>query len=244
MEENKKTISEKISLPVSIILAGLLIAAGIYMNGKITKQNPTVTQQQQMNSQSLSDIVRPVDANDHILGSPKARVLVIEYSDTECSFCKNFHNVMLSIMQTYGKDQEVAWVYRYFPIAELHSKSFKEAEAQECAANLGGNSKFWEYTNKIYEVTPSNDGLDPKELTNIAKQIGLSSTLFETCLNSGEFGPRINADIQNAQELQGVSGPFTPYSIIVDTKMGEYYPIEGYLPYENIKSYIDLILGS
>ena len=74
-----------------------------------------------------------------------------------------------------AKMKKVAWVYRHFPISGLHSKSLKEAEATECAANLGGNSKFWEYTNKLYEVTPSNDKLDPKELTNIAKQVGLSS---------------------------------------------------------------------
>ena len=92
-------MSEKISLPVSIILAGLLIAGGIYLNGKITKEAPTPVQQQQLKSKNLSDTVRPIDANDHILGNSKARVLVIEYSDTECPFCKNFHNTMNSLMQ-------------------------------------------------------------------------------------------------------------------------------------------------
>lgn len=237
-------MSEKISLPVSIVLAGALIAGGIYLNGRITKENPTANQKQQLASQNLSDTIRPVDANDHILGSAKARVLVVEYSDTECPFCKTFHSTMLSIMQEYGKDEKVAWVYRHFPIVGLHSKSLKEAEATECAASLGGNSKFWEYTNKLYQTTPSNDKLDPKELTNMAKQVGLSSTTFDACLNSGEFGPRVQLDIKNAQELQGADGPFTPYSIIIDTKSNEYFPIKGAYPYAQIKSTIDLILGS
>ena len=234
-------MSEKLSLPISIVFAGLLIAGGIYLNGRITRENPTVTQQQQIKSENLSDTIRPIDANDHILGSSNARVLVIEYSDTECPFCKNFHSTMLSIMQEYGKDGKVAWVYRHYPIAELYSKSFKEAEATECAANLGGNSKFWEYINKVYETTPSNNGLDPKELTNIAKQVGLSSTAFDTCLNSGEFTPRVNADIQNAQEI-GIAG--TPYSVIVDTKSNKSYPVEGAYPYNQVKLAIDLILNS
>ena len=234
-------MSEKISLPVSIVLAGLLIAGGIYLNGRITKENPTTDQKQQLASQNLSDTIRPVDANDHILGSAKARVLVVEYSDTECPFCKTFHSTMLSIMQEYGKDEKVAWVYRHFPISGLHSKSLKEAEATECAANLGGNSKFWEYTNKLYEVTPSNDKLDPKELTNIAKQVGLSSVAFDTCLNSSEFTPRVNLDIKNAQEL-GISG--TPSSVIIDTKTNEYHSINGAYPYAQVKSVIDLILQS
>lgn len=233
-------MSEKITLPVSIVVAGLLIAGGIYLNGRITKENPTPTQQQQLKSENLSDVVRPIDGNDHVLGSSKARVLVIEYSDTECPFCKNFHATMNSIMQEYGKDEKVAWVYRHFPIAELHSKSFKEAVATECAANLGGNSKFWEYINKLYDTTPSNDNLDPKELTSIATAVGLSSTAFNTCLNSGEFDPRVNLDIQNAREI-GIAG--TPYSVIVDTKNKEYYPIEGAYPYTQIKAVVDLILS-
>lgn len=241
MDENKKGLMDKISLPVSIVLAGLLIAGGIYLNGRITKTSPTTTQQQQLKSANLADVVRPIDANDHILGSPKARVLVIEYSDTECPYCKVFHATMNSIMQQYGTSGDVAWVYRHYPIAALHPKSFHEAEATECAANLGGNSKFWEYVNKLYETTPSNNGLDPKELTTIATAVGFSSAAFDTCLSSGEVTPRVNADIKNAGEI-GISG--TPYSVIIDTKTNQYYPLEGAYPYAQVKSAIDLILKS
>jgi protein-disulfide isomerase len=148
---------------------------------------------------------------------------------------------MNTIMQEYGKDGDVAWVYRHFPIAQLHSKAFKEARATECAAELGGNSKFWEYINKLYQVTPSNDGLDLKELTNIATGVGLSSATFNTCLESGEFDPKIEADIQNAQELEAGG---TPYSLVVDTKKNEFYPIKGAYPYAQVKQVIDLILNS
>ena len=148
---------------------------------------------------------------------------------------------MNSIMQEYGKNGDVAWIYRHYPIVGLHSKAPKEAEALECAANLGGNSKFWEYTNKLYEITPSNNNLDPKELTNIATAVGLSSTSFDTCLNSGEFTPRVNLDVKNAKEMN-ISG--TPYSVIVDTKTNQYYPLEGAYPYAQVKSAIDLILQS
>jgi len=234
-------MSEKLTLPISIVLAGLLIGGGIYLNAKIARENPTVAQQQQAKSENLADVVRPIDANDHVLGSADSRVLVVEYSDTECPFCKNFHSIMLSIMQEYGKDGKVAWVYRHYPIPGLHPKAAKEAEALECAANLGGNSKFWEYANNLYDVTPSNNNLDPKELTKIAMGVGLSSTAFNTCLDSGEFTPRVNFDIKNAQEI-GIEG--TPYSVIIDTKTNQYYPIEGAYPYGQVKSAIDLILQS
>lgn len=232
---------EKLSLPISIIIAGLLVGGGIYLNGKLSRVNPTDGQRQQIQSQSLADLMRPIGGDDHVLGSPKARVLVVEYSDTECPFCKNFHSTMLSLMQEYGQTEKMAWVYRHYPIAELHSKAFKEAEALECAGRLGGNSKFWEYTNKIYEITPSDNALDPKELLNVAKQIGLESAAFEACLNSGETSSRVKSDVQNALDL-GASG--TPYSVIIDTKNNTFYPLEGAYPYAAVKSVIEMILQS
>ncbi|MBN2093875.1 MAG: thioredoxin domain-containing protein [Candidatus Zambryskibacteria bacterium] len=227
---------EKFSLPVAIILAALLIAGGIYLNGKINNDNqPNLLESAQNTAASILSL----NANDHILGSANARILVIEYSDTECPFCKNFHVTMNSIMQEYGKEGEVAWVYRHFPLEQLHSKAFNEALATECADKLGGNSKFWEYINKLYEITPSNDGLDPKELINIATQIGLSSIDFNACLESEELVSEVEADFQSGQKLS-VGG--TPYNVIVDTKNGEHYELPGAYPYSQVKSAIDMIL--
>ena len=64
---------------------------------------------------------------------------------------------------------QVAWVYRHFPIDSLHSRARKEAEATECANEFGGNTVFWQYLDKIFELTPSNDGLDPAELPKSRK---------------------------------------------------------------------------
>lgn len=237
-------MSEKITLPVSIVLAGLLIAGGIYLNGRIAKSNPTVAQKQVAISKNIADTIRPVGADDHILGSSDARIIVVEYSDTECPYCRNFHATMNTIMKEYGKDGQVAWVYRHFPIEQLHSKSFKESVATECAGKLGGSSKFWEFINKVYETTPANDGLDPKKLTEIVTSIGLSSASFEACLATTEFDEKIKADMKNATELQGSEGPFTPYSIIIDTKTKTYEEIKGAYPYATIKAAIEAILQS
>lgn len=232
-------MSDKLTLPISIIIAGLLIGGGIYLNGRIENSKPPTPNK--VLSDNAKNSIRPIDANDHILGSPSSRVVVVEYSDTECPFCKQFHSTMLRIMKEYGNNEKIAWVYRHFPIAEIHSKSPKEAEALECAGELGGNPKFWEYTNKIYEVTPSNNNLDPKELTNIAKQVGLDSTKFDTCLSSGQYAPRVTLDANNAKEMGAIG---TPYSVLIDTKTGDHYPIEGAFPYTQLKSAIDLILSS
>lgn len=101
----------------------------------------------------------PVTKADHILGSIDAPVKIVEYSDLECPFCKQFHNTMQKIMSEYGTEK-VAWVFRQFPLSQLHSKAPKEAEASECVAELGGNDAFWKFIDKINEVTPSNNKLD------------------------------------------------------------------------------------
>ena len=212
-------MNDKLILPISIIIAGLLIGGGVYFNGRIESEKPPTPNK--VLSDNAKNMIRPIDANDHVLGSPDARVLVVEYSDTECSFCKQFHSTMLRIMREYATLERISWVYRHFPIEEIHSKAPKEAEALECAGELGGNAKFWEYTNKLYEVTPSDDKLDPKELTNIVKQVGLSSEKFDTCLESGQYAPRVELDVNNAKEMGAVG---TPYSVLIDTKTLEHYP--------------------
>ncbi|MCI0542492.1 thioredoxin domain-containing protein [bacterium] len=105
-----------------------------------------------------------VNPGEHILGNPNAEIFIIEYSDLECPFCKRFHETMKQAMEQYGKDGQVAWVYRHFPLDAIHNKARKEAEATECAGELGGNDMFWKYTNKLMEITPSNNQLDPKLL--------------------------------------------------------------------------------
>jgi len=236
-------MSDKISLPIAIVIAGLLIGGGVYLNGRNsetynqTGSGATNTVVSQAIKQAAN--IRPVDANDHILGNPDAPVVIVEYSDTECPFCKEFHKIMRALMTEYGSKGSIAWVYRHFPVAELHPKAPKEAEALECAGQLGGNNKFWEYMNRIYEVTPSNNNLDPKELTNIAKQVGFSSDKFNLCLESGEFAPRVKADLNDAQ---GAGGEGTPFSVVVDTRTGDTYPINGAYPYSQMKQIIDLIL--
>ena len=113
---------------------------------------------------------RPISAADHILGNLGSKVIVLEYSDLECPFCKIFHATMHRVLDS---NKEVAWVYRHYPIPQLHSKAVREAEASECAWEQGGNEAFWKYVDRIFQITPSNDRLDSLELFKIAEQIGL-----------------------------------------------------------------------
>ena len=219
--------SQNYAIPFAIVIAGLAIAGAIYFGDG--KKSAVATQP--------SGTVDPVTSSDHILGNPNAKVVIVEYSDTECPFCKSFHPTMNRIMSEYGKDGKVAWVYRHFPLP-FHTKAPKEAQATECANKLGGNTKFWEYINKVFEVTPGNNQLDPAELPKIAKTVGLDVTAFNKCLESGEMKKTVDAGIASGQKA-GVSG--TPYSIILVNKKSV-TGINGAQPYEVVKATIDELL--
>src|SRR3989344_304131 len=175
------------AIPGAIILSGVLIAGAIFYSGG---NNPTVngdvptnnTIGQESASLRLASNVRPVNREDHIRGSLSAQVKIIEFSDLECPFCKRFHPSMQLLMDAYGKDGQVVWIYRHFPLDSIHSKARKEAQATECANEIGGNGAFWNYVDRLYEITPSNNQLDLSLLPEIAEHVGLNRSAFIECL--------------------------------------------------------------
>src|SRR3989338_5744895 len=202
----------------AIVIAGLLIAWAILLKDSRGGENVA---ENKPNYDSIK--VKPVSGEDHIRGNPNAKIVIVEYSDLECPFCKSFHVTMKEVLEN---NKDVAWVYRHFPIPALHQRAFKEAEATQCASEQGGNEMFWKYTDLVFERTDSNDSLDPKELSQIAKDLGLNMASFNECLNSGKFASRVEADIASGVEA-GVTG--TPSSIILKNgKVAEVIP--GALP--------------
>ena len=242
MEEPIKTSQSPgfaLSMPVAVLLSGVLIAgAVIYSGGKTQNGNTANAPQQQPVAQQTGDLEKmtPITSKDHIRGNPDAPVKIVEYSDTECPFCKRFHTTMKEVMDEYGKDGKVAWVYRHFPLDQLHSKARKEAVALECANEQGGNDKFWSYADRLYEITPANNGLEPAELPKIAQYVGLDTAKFNTCLASTKYDKHIEDEVQNAQ---ATGGNGTPWSIVVG-KDGKKYPLSGAQPLSAVKQLIDL----
>lgn len=209
-------------MPISIVIAGIIIAGAIYFSKNNSPAQPINSGDGTATQEALAEAdlkISPVSAADYIAGNPNAPFIIVEYSDTECPFCKNFHTTLNRLMTELGKDGQVAWVYRHFPLwkAEngrpaLHPLAEKEARALECAGKLGGNNKFWEYANRLYSITPSNNQLDPAELPKIAAFAGLNEADFNACLSSGEFAEKVDAQYEEAK-LAGANG--TPFSVIV-----------------------------
>ena len=234
-QENKSNMT----IPVAIIIAGAFIAGAIfYTNGK--SDTTTVKPATENGKKEEAVKIPSVTAKDHILGNPSAPVVLVEYSDTECPFCKSFHATTKQIMDQYGKDGKVALVYRHFPLDSIHPKARKEAEGAECANELGGNDKFWAYIDRIFEITPSNNGLDPAKIPEIAKYIGLDGAKFDACLNSGKYAAHIEEDFQGGLKA-GVTG--TPSTFAIIKKTSEQTMIPGAQPFATVKAFIDSALA-
>lgn len=174
-----------------------------------------------------------ISDQDHIRGNKNAQVVIVEYSDLECPFCKTFHPTMKQVMQDYG--DKVAWVFRHYPLP-FHPKAQKSAEAVECATELGGNDAFWKMTDTIYEKMPD---LELSQLPDIASQIGLDQNQFKTCLDSGKYAKKISDESAGGTKV-GVSG--TPNAIIIG-KNGKKEFVNGALPIAQLKPMIDKVLN-
>jgi protein-disulfide isomerase len=238
------------SIPGAIIVAGAIIAMAIIWT---SKPAPQAVQNVPTESQPAAIVMAPVTNADHILGNPAAPIKIVEYSDSSCPFCKMFHPTMEQVIEEYGADGKVAWVYRHFPLDKpgsrsdggiLHPNAGHEAQAMECAAALGGNDAFWKFTNRLYEITPSvtpqtPNGLDQKQLPEIAKFAGLDAVSFNECLTSGRFTDKVESQYQDGLSA-GVNG--TPFSIIV-TDSGQKIPITGAQPYSTLKTTLDALIS-
>ncbi|MCX6819699.1 MAG: thioredoxin domain-containing protein [Candidatus Adlerbacteria bacterium] len=219
-------------LPITIVVAGALIAGAVFFVGKSGAPKTDGT--------STKISAREYDSSiDHILGNPAAEVKVVEYADLECPFCKTFNTTMHQIMDYYGTSGKVAWVYRPFPLGQLHSKAPKEAEAAECAADQGGDVSFYKYIDGVYAITPGENNLDLAQLPVIAKQIGLNVDTFNQCLSSGKYTSKIQ---KSYTEAINEGGQGTPFILIMIG--GEAVTLNGAQPYDSMRAAIDAVLGN
>lgn len=211
------------TIPIAILFGGIIVAIAVYVS--MPKPDPT----------ALTNAARmtPISPADHILGNPTAPVIIVEYSDFDCTHCKEFRDTLLRIITEEGSSGKVAWIHRQFPLIELHKNSFSHARASECIAKTAGNDFFWKFAYELYEDQP----VDPKNYGVIAAKIGISGSAFASCLanDTAAIDAHVNADRQNALDI-GADG--TPYSIIVANGKITSVMNGGY-PYDAVRQLLD-----
>jgi len=221
----------KLGVPQAILLGAVIIAAAILLTrGTLSKTGGPAAALQEGKE------VAAVSANDHLYGNPNAPVVVIEFSDLECPYCKTFHPIMHELVESSGGT--VAWVYRHFPLDTIHTKARLEAEAAECAAELGGNTSFWNYIDRVFAITPSNDRLEEAKLLEIGNDIGINPQKLSACIKEGKYQELIEAQLQDGIRA-GVNG--TPGSVVMNMKTGAKTLLVGAASLEEMRAAVEAV---
>ena len=150
-------------------------------------------------------------------GPTKAPVTIVEFSDFHCPFCRRVIPTLAQLESQYG--EKIKLVFRDFPIESLHPGATKAHEAARCANEQG---KFWPYHDKLF-AGPSTSS--PELFKGLAKDVGLDTVAFETCLGSGKYEAAIKQDIEDGTRA-GVSG--TPAFFINGRLISGAQPLEAF----------------
>ena len=200
-DQNSET-KISISIPMAIIIAGALVAGAVFYSN-----NPSLKTANPLGGQPTAKIEVSAD-DDAFLGPENAKVVIIEFSDFQCPFCRSFWRDTLSqIKEQYiNSGKSVKFVYRDFPLS-FHPMAQKYAEAAECAEE---QNKFWEMHDKIFQEqeklgTGTISAYGVSDVKRWAGEIGLNVSEFNQCLDLGKYASEVKKDFDDGSKA-GVNG--------------------------------------
>ena len=138
-----------------------------------------------------------ITQRDHVLGPADAPLTLIEYGDFECPHCGRAHQVIKALQQRFGK--QLRFVYRHFPLKQMHPLAESAAETSEFA---GAGGKFWEMHDLLFE---NQEQLGIDLYMDLAEELGLSRAALQVALGSGEFSAKVRSDFSDGVR-SGVNG--------------------------------------
>ena len=130
-------------------------------------------------------------------GNARAPVMIVEFSDFQCPFCRKIQATLKSLLAKY--DGKVSLAYRDFPLRGMHGQAELGAESSRCAREQG---KFWEYHDLLFAAP---DRLNRSGLLALARDLKLDEKQFESCLSSGKYRAEVERDLQDGIRV-GVMG--------------------------------------
>jgi protein-disulfide isomerase len=139
----------------------------------------------------------PVGPDDHAQGREDAQVTLVEYGDYQCPYCASAYVVVRQLQDQFGP--ALRFVFRNFPLTQVHPQAELAAEAAEAA---GAQGRFWEMHDALYENQPA---LSPELVETAAQELGLDMERFENDVESGAFRARVNHDFMGGVR-SGVNG--------------------------------------
>ncbi len=150
-----------------------------------------------MNRSEVKRLKMPVGDRDHVQGDADALVTLVEYGDYQCPYCGQAYPIVKAVQNHFGK--RLRFVFRNFPLSEIHPHAAQAAAAAEAAADHG---KFWEMHDRLFE---HQNRLGESDLVNYASELGITSEGFLELMQSEEKADRVQEDFMTGVR-SGVNG--------------------------------------
>lgn len=150
-----------------------------------------------MTTVDMAVLSPPVSLDDHIQGPETAAVTLVEFGDYECPYCGMAHPIVKEVQRRLGND--LRFVFRHFPLRQIHPHAERAAEAAEAA---GAQGKFWQMHDMLYE---HQNALGDAYLVAYAKALGLDAHRFATDLAEETYAGRVREDFRSGV-WSGVNG--------------------------------------
>ena len=142
--------------------------------------------------------LKPAVSNtDHAQGNLNADLVIVEYGDYQCPYCGAAYPVLKELMNQFGS--QIKFVFRNFPLSEMHEYARAAALAAEAAAL---QNKFWEMHDAIYE---NQQNLNEHLLLELAKELKLDIPQFKSDLESSALKAKVDEDFESGV-ISGVNG--------------------------------------
>jgi len=145
----------------------------------------------------MANLKVPVGQADHVQGDEHAPVTLVEYGDYECPHCGHAHPIVQAVLKHFGK--QLRFVFRNFPLTQIHPHAEMAAEAAEFAAT---KDRFWEMHDAIFE---NQSRLGTPLLLQLAGKLDLPSNELTAALETHEYLSRIKSDFMGGVR-SGVNG--------------------------------------
>ncbi|HTP56956.1 MAG TPA: DsbA family protein [Candidatus Paceibacterota bacterium] len=199
-----------LSVPAAIVIAGLLVAASVLFVGSgglalIFHSGVVATPQPGTGGGDITvDPSSVMGTGDPVLGNADAKVTIVEFSDFQCPYCRQFYvDTFAQLKKDYIDTGKVRLVYRDFPLTSLHPSARPAALAGACAQEQG---KFWEFHDTVFSEQQKQEP-DPSQVSKTmtfttsdlkkwaATISGLNAAQFDQCLDSQKYANEVDADI-------------------------------------------------
>jgi len=213
----------ELSPSISILIAGVIIAgAVVFTNRGGAAASADVAAANGALPAPTELSIRPPTEQDHIVGSPSAPIVLVEFSDYQCPFCTMVHPTLKKIVA--DSNGQISWVMRQLPLTSIHPQAEPAAHAAECIAALAGNAAYWKFTDEVFA---NQQKLSPEYYAQLAGQLGADPGKYAQCVSTRQYQSKIDADMNEAMQNGGNGTPFT---VIYNTKTGKMVPVSGALP--------------